>query len=93
MNDNETATEIRHCLNCIFSREVPLPAPDGQPLIGQTMHTCQRMPPSNVLIPQPGGFSVGAMFPTVTENISCAEHRMKGETHHLIDGLPEKLIN
>lgn len=89
---NDEVNSIRNCLNCIFQRPVDMPGPDGKILIGKKINTCQRFPPTMVAIPVQGGVNIGAMFPQVTKEISCAEHRMEGETHPLVNGLPERLL-
>lgn len=83
---------LRHCLNCDFSREQQLIGPDGKLAIGQKINTCQRFPPTPVLLPgASGGITLTPCFPPVNESISCAEHRFPDGEGTESDDVPGEL--
>jgi hypothetical protein len=83
---------LRHCLNCDFSREQQLIGPDNKIAIGQKIHTCQRFPPTPVLLPGPAGaLNLTASFPIVNQGISCAEHKFPDGEGAESDDVPGEL--
>lgn len=72
-------TEKRSCVDCMFS--VPSQTlQNGQPVVGQYTYRCHFGPPQIMVLPQQGGFAVGAQFPEVTADISCAQWRPKPDS-------------
>jgi len=64
----------KNCKTCGHCRETDQHGPDGKVLIGQKSYVCNRLPPNTIVIPNPQGFAMTSIFPTVNETMVCAEH-------------------
>ena len=71
---------LRCCTNCMYCRVADVIGPDHKLIIGEKIHTCQYMPPTPVLLPNPqGGATLTPTFPIVNERISCAQHTFEDD--------------
>lgn len=85
MDNQPTPTLTRNCTNCTFAVKH---APVAPSIIGELK--CQLMPPQLVLVPSAQGAALVTMFPTITKDLLCAQHRFANET---ADEPEKKLIS
>lgn len=69
-----TTFERRNCVNCAFSAEVREPPPSIR-----KMRVCMFNPPQIVPVPGPQGVTLNVMFPPVSKDMLCNQHRFRTE--------------